>query len=177
MDKAQWYQNFWSQFTWPAYDETTVPDKGDNPNATYRLTQDYSIVAGKSYYTRTGTAPDYVYSWVASPKAKDLSTYYEITDPTGTGLPYITYMVVEDELGNPVYPSASLWCYGTSWAAISQKAKEIAESITTGGKVYKLDAGRAWVQRGHPFAQRMGDDNDMIRRIVLNIQVEFLTAD
>lgn len=126
MDKAQWYQSFWSQFGWPAYDESTVPEEVDSHIVT---------------------------------------------------TPYITYMTMEDELEHPVYPSASLWYYGTKWATISQKAKEIAHAIGFGGKVYKLDSGRVWVQRGHPFAQRMGDDNDMIRRIVLNIEVEFLTAD
>lgn len=126
MDKAQWYQHFWSQFDWPAYEESTVP--------------------------------------------RELSS-----DPVTT--PYITYMTMEDELEHPVYPDASLWDYGTSWARISQKAKEISEEIGYGGKVYKLDSGRVWVQRGHPFAQRLDDENDMVRRIVISIEVEFLTGE
>ena len=176
MDKAQWYHEFWSQFTWPAYDESTVPEKNDNPNATYQLTQDTAIVSGKSYFTRSGTLPNYVYSLVASPKATNLSTYYEMIDPTGTGLPYITYMVIEDEFEHPIYPSASLWAYGTSWAAISQKEKEIYDYIGYGGRLFSIDGGKAWVQRGHPFAQRITDENDMIRRIIINIDVEFMTG-
>ena len=124
MDKAQFYHNFWSSFTWPAYDESTVPEKGEN---------------------------------------KAL-------------LPYITYMTIEDEFEHPVYPSASLWTYGTSWATVSQKAKEIAQYIGYGGKIFRLDSGLVWIQRGHPFAQRMTEEDDMIRRIVLNIDVEFLTS-
>lgn len=123
MDKAQFYHQFWSQFGLPAYDETTVPEKGDN-------------------------------------KAE---------------MPYITYMVVEDEFGRPVYPSASLWYKGTSWAAISQKSKEIAEFIGLGGYVEKIDGGYVWIQRGHPFAQRVGDDDDTVRRIVINVELEFFT--
>ena len=44
----------------------------------YELTQDTAIVPGKVYYTRSGTAPDYVYTVVASPEASGLSTYYEL---------------------------------------------------------------------------------------------------
>ena len=29
MDKGQFYQYFWSQFEWKAYDESTVPEKED----------------------------------------------------------------------------------------------------------------------------------------------------
>ena len=43
----------------------------------YVLTSDTSIVTGKTYYTRTGTAPNYTYSAVATPSAASLSTYYE----------------------------------------------------------------------------------------------------
>lgn len=49
-------------------------DVGDE---TYALTTDTALVAGKTYYTRTGTDPDYVYTPVASPSASSLSTYYE----------------------------------------------------------------------------------------------------
>lgn len=123
MDKAQFYQWFWSQFEWTAYDESTVPETGEN-------------------------------------KAEP---------------PYITYMVAEDEFDHPVYPNASLWDYGTSWLRISQKAKEISETIGMGGKIYRLNDGLVWVQRGHPFAQRVSDDDDMIRRIIINIDIEFMT--
>lgn len=126
MDKGQFYQYFWSQFEWKAYDESTVPEKEDG-----------TIDVAK--------------------------------------LPYITYMEVEDEFESPIYPNASLWDYGTSWLRISQKANEISEAIGLGGKVYEIDNGRVWVQRGHPFAQRVRDDNDMVRRIILNIELEFMT--
>ena len=43
----------------------------------YALTQDTDIVAGKTYYTRTGTDPNYVYTPVATPVKASLGTYYE----------------------------------------------------------------------------------------------------
>lgn len=49
--------------------------------ATYALTEDTSLVSGKTYYTRSGTAPNYTYTAVTSPSAASLSTYYEKTTP------------------------------------------------------------------------------------------------
>ena len=43
----------------------------------YTLTSDTTIVSGKTYYTRSGTSPNYVYTAVTNPSAASLSTYYE----------------------------------------------------------------------------------------------------
>lgn len=53
----------------------------DISGATYALTSDVSINAGKTYYTRSGTSPNYVYTPVASPVLADIATYYEETSP------------------------------------------------------------------------------------------------
>lgn len=45
----------------------------------YELTEDTDIVSGKTYYTRSGTSPNYTYTAVASPVKASLSTYYEAT--------------------------------------------------------------------------------------------------
>lgn len=52
----------------------------------YELTSDSTIVEGKTYYTRSGTSPNYVYTPVAEPSASDISTYYEYKGWTGTVL-------------------------------------------------------------------------------------------
>lgn len=44
----------------------------------YVLTSDTAIVEGKAYYTRSGTAPNYVYTLVTEPRVSELSTYYEL---------------------------------------------------------------------------------------------------
>ena len=49
---------------------------------TYALTEDEDIVAGKTYYTRSGTSPNYVYTPVQSPVKASLGTYYEVTATT-----------------------------------------------------------------------------------------------
>lgn len=45
----------------------------------YTLTSDSTIVAGKTYYTRSGTSPNYTYTPVANPEQASLSSYYEQT--------------------------------------------------------------------------------------------------
>lgn len=47
--------------------------------AVYALTEDTSVVSGKTYYTRSGTSPNYTYTVVASPSTASIATYYEKT--------------------------------------------------------------------------------------------------
>ena len=90
---------------------------------------------------------------------------------------YITYEVQTSNLGEPVALTASLWYRTTSWEDISKKADEIAAFIGYGGKVLDVAGGYMWVKLGTPFAQRMAvEQDDSIRRIYLNITVDFLTA-
>ena len=105
-----------------------------------------------------------------------LPAYDENTVPEGSALPYITYSVSTDSIGNMVILSASLWYRSTSWGAIQDKADEIAAAIGYGGKMIKIDNGYLWLVKGSPFAQRMSEPSDkMVRRIALNINAEFLT--
>ena len=105
-----------------------------------------------------------------------LPAYDENTVPEGSALPYITYSVSTDSIGNIVILSASLWYRSTSWVTIQDKADEIAAAIGYGGKIIKIDNGYLWLTKGSPFAQRMSEPSDkMVRRIVLNISAEFLT--
>jgi hypothetical protein len=46
---------------------------------TYTLTSDTAIVSGKTYYTRSGTSPNYTYTAVTTPVAGSLSSYYELS--------------------------------------------------------------------------------------------------
>ena len=89
---------------------------------------------------------------------------------------YITYEVQTANIGDSVALTASLWYRSTSWAEISQKADEIAEYIGYHGKVIPFDGGYIWVKLGNPFARRMAVKQDSIRRILMNISVDFLSA-
>lgn len=109
-----------------------------------------------------------------------LSAYDESSVPTGSAappFPYITYNVATDCIGYDVGLNGSLWYRSSSWAAISQKAEEIEKALSNQPYVIKIEGGYVWLKRGSPFAQRMSDPNDdMIRRIYINVTAEFLTA-
>ena len=101
---------------------------------------------------------------------------YDVTDvPVGAQLPYITYEVSSDDFGNQRIQNANLYYRSTRWDEITQKAEQIADYITRGGRMLTYDNGAMWIQRGNPWAQRMSDTSDtMIRLIVLTIYIEFL---
>lgn len=107
-----------------------------------------------------------------------IPAYDEQTVPDNAEMPYITYRVVTDSIGNVCNLTGSIWYRSTSWREVSDKAAEVAQAVGQYGFTrLKLDDGYVWFTKGAPFAQRMSDpSSDMIRRIYLNVQAEFLTA-
>ena len=102
----------------------------------------------------------------------------ENTVPQTAPMPRITYSVATDSLDNVVYLSASIWYKDDSWQEITQKVEEIEKTLGEhGGVVLPLNQGLMYIYKGSPFSQRMSDpDDNSIRRIYMNIRVEFLTA-
>ena len=100
--------------------------------------------------------------------------YDETSVPDNAELPRITYELSTDSFGNEIAQTASLWVRSTSWKAITDKADEIYAAISRGGKILSYTNGALWIRRGDPWAQRMADDDDTLRRIVLNASVEFI---
>ena len=58
---------------------------------TYTITSDTDIADGKTYYTRSGSTGNYVYTEVENPVKGSLSTYYEVTKEGYTE--YTTYVL------------------------------------------------------------------------------------
>ena len=105
----------------------------------------------------------------------NLKAYDEYSVPDNAVLPYITYEVSNSDFGKTLVQTASLWYRSSSWSEITAKEQEIANFITRGGRMIKYDDGAIWIQKASPWAQRMDDPSDeLIRRIVLNVTVEFL---
>ena len=108
-----------------------------------------------------------------------LPAYDENTVPTGENkpeFPYITYEAAAGSFGDFVAMSASVWYYGSSWEPVTAKLAEIEAALGRGGMMVPVDDGALWIKRGSPFAQRMSDPNDHVRRIFINIEAEFITA-
>ena len=95
-------------------------------------------------------------------------------DETLRGDFYITYEAVTDSLDRAVPMSASIWKLNTTkWDEISRKAEQISDALVQ-VKTLPLDVGYLYITRGTPFAQRMRDENDNVRRIYINIMAEYL---
>lgn len=106
-----------------------------------------------------------------------LPAYNRYSVPDDAPYPRITYEVATGSIGDVVNLTASLWYRDTGWEAASRKAQEIADFIEhMYPPTLPLDTGRLNLARGNPFDRQMDDpDDDMIRRVVLNVQAEFLT--
>ena len=103
-----------------------------------------------------------------------LSAYDETSVPDSAQLPYITYEMPDDFFGQDCAVTASVWTRSSSWLTISTVSDQIAMAIGRGGKMVPYTGGAFWIRRGVPWAQRMGDvEDDKVRRIVLNMIVEF----
>lgn len=89
--------------------------------------------------------------------------------------PYIAYQVIVDDLGYPVFPMASIYDRSTSWKRVDELANVISERIKNMNTI-KLDNGRMFITKGSPFMQHQMESEDMnIRRVILNLGVEFFT--
>lgn len=106
-----------------------------------------------------------------------LPAYDMTTVDEDAEMPYITYDVSTGSIGDFILLTASLWYRSTSWTAITAKAHEIEEYLTTmSPPAIKIDGGRAYFVKGAPFSQRMSEESDdSVRRIYLQVNAEFLT--
>ncbi len=102
----------------------------------------------------------------------------QVLEEQNIGYPRITYEVAESNLGEPQQLTASIWYRNTSWQAAETKAKQISAFIGYGGKTFPVDGGymRIMLPRDTTIFRRMSDPDDSLRRIVINISVDYLTA-
>ena len=105
----------------------------------------------------------------------DLKAYDETSVPDNSVMPYITFEMMEDDFGNTLALTASIWYRSTSWVEAVAKSNEIRNAIGKGGKIVPYDGGAFWIKKGRPWAQHMAEDNDdSVRRTIINIEVEFI---
>lgn len=104
-----------------------------------------------------------------------LTAYDQSTVPDDAKLPYITYSVAEDDFNRPVSLTASIWYRSKRWDDITLKLNEISDRIGRGGVIIHFEGGAIWIKKGTPFAQRVTDEDDSIRRIYMNIEAEFIS--
>ena len=104
-----------------------------------------------------------------------LKAYDETSVPDNEPMPYITFEMIEDDFGHSVGLTASIFYRSSSWIDVVAKSKEIEAVIGRGGVVKPFDGGAMWIKKANPWARRSTDENDdSVRRIILNIEVEFI---
>lgn len=104
-----------------------------------------------------------------------IPAYDENTVPDDAVMPYITYGAVVSNFENPITLLASIWYRETSWKNISNLADRIAQYIGSSYRAIKIDGGYIVLTLGSPFAQRMSDEDDSVRRMYLMVDTEFYT--
>lgn len=88
---------------------------------------------------------------------------------------YLTYDVTDSGWDEDVPMMANLWYRDTSWQEITEKAMEIGNYLSRGGRIIDCDEGAIWIKKAPTFAQRLSEEsNQDIRRIVLSIEVEYV---
>ena len=111
-------------------------------------------------------------------KSFGISAYDETSVPDDAEYPRITYTVPSDSLGNVCNMNANIWYRSNSWEGATNMCNQIAERIKGQGHLsLPFDRGYIYLCGGTPFAQRMDEpSDDMIKRIYINVQVEYLCA-
>lgn len=91
---------------------------------------------------------------------------------------YITYSASLGSFGNILPLNASIWYRNTtSWSKVEKKFEEISEKINKNGYyLFKSEEGAMYVSAGTPFGQTISDSVDTVKRIYLNVLVEFFSA-
>ena len=104
-----------------------------------------------------------------------IPAYDRLTVPEDAEFPYITYEPASGSLDGVMLRSASVWYRGGhDWRGVTEKVLEIESTVE---RLIKIDGGYMKVRKpSSNFAQRMDDPDDpLIRRVVLNVEIEFLT--
>jgi hypothetical protein len=104
-----------------------------------------------------------------------IPAYSETSVPDDVEMPYLTYESIQGtHLTAEQSISANLWYYGSSEKPANDKATEISKA-TAGGVLIGCDGGGLVITQGSPWCQSVKDDNNMIKRRLLNFTVESLT--
>lgn len=104
-----------------------------------------------------------------------VEAFDRFTTPEEAAYPRITYECATDNIGAQLILTGSLWDRSTSWKTVTDLLHTIEAKLGLGGQTINFEGGLLWVKKATPFSQRVGDEDDSIRRIIVNIEVEFIS--
>lgn len=104
-----------------------------------------------------------------------IPAYDQASVPDDAVMPYITYTAVTAPFENTILISGDIWYNSTSWSAVSQKADDIGRELK-GHKLMRVNTKEfLMLVQGSPFAQRIYDTDDTVKRVHINVMGEYLT--
>lgn len=106
-----------------------------------------------------------------------IPAYPSTAVPEDAEMPYITYdLAVSAWEGGEVNIPLSVWYRTDSEAEPNAKAREIAKALYPEGKTAKCDEGVIYFKPGQPFSQAVQDEDDTVKRRLINVDAEFFTS-
>jgi hypothetical protein len=107
-----------------------------------------------------------------------IPAYPSTSVPDEAEMPYLTYAPYFAAFGDgQVNIQVNIWMRTESEAKANAKAQELADAIGRGGVTLDCDGGAVWLTRGSPWCQPVRDDDSGVRRRLVNVNAEYLTAD
>ena len=105
-----------------------------------------------------------------------LPAYEQGTVPDDAVMPYITYNVAFGNFDSTVTLNADLWYRSKAWKDADKKTEQISQAIGRRGYETRIDGGYLWIKKQMPrFSEHATDPDDMVRRVRLFIEADFLT--
>lgn len=103
---------------------------------------------------------------------------YPVTSvPEDAEMPYITYTLSLGAWGDGEQSiSVDVWYRTDSEAAPNAMVEAISQGLGLGGKVLACDSGLIWLKRGTPFAQTVQDEDNSVKRRLVNVTAEYETS-
>ncbi len=114
------------------------------------------------------------FGWPAVDEQSDIDE--DAAEEMGLRNQRIEYEVRTGDWTQPIALTGSLFHRSTSWAVVTQKAKEIEDFLGVGGYRMRVDGGYLWITRSNPFLSHDAPSDPSERRVILNINANFLTA-
>lgn len=105
-----------------------------------------------------------------------LPAYEENSVPREAKMPYITYEVATDKLGDYTTSlTCDLWYKSNSWVQCNALTERLSEKLS-GGHRMKVDKGYMILYSGTPFATSVNEpDDNTIKHKSINIECDYIT--
>lgn len=105
-----------------------------------------------------------------------LPVYRDSAVPGEAAMPYITYGLPTAAFGTQCNSEVNLWYRTSSEAAPNAKAEEVARALGLSGVLLPCDGGGMWVMQGEPFCNAMADEDNAVKRRIINLTIEYMTS-